>query len=356
MVRTFSFIILAGVLLAAGSGGDAAGAEHDPLAEVAESPRQWTGIAVSKTGRVFVNFPRWAPDVPVSVGELKKDGTVEAYPNRELNSWKTGDGPAGMFVCVQSVYIDAKDRLWILDPANPLFRGVVEGGAKLIQVDLTTDTIVKVYYFDAEIAPPKSYLNDVRIDTKTESAYITDSGLGAIVVLDLKTGGARRLLDDHPSTGAEQIQITIDGKPLPIVVHSDGIALDQEGGWLYYQALTGRTLYRVPTTYLRDETLAPEVLRVAVEPFATSGVSDGLLYAHGGIYVSALEEGSIKFVDARGQVTTIVTDKRIIWPDSFALGPDGSVFFTTSQINLGPNPGTPYRVFRLPPRGPASPK
>ncbi|UCH84779.1 MAG: hypothetical protein JSW50_03550 [Candidatus Latescibacterota bacterium] len=352
MTKEMLINLVVAVALLASSAMDAvparAGEAEVTLTEVATSSRQWTGVAVSNSGRVFVNFPRWSPDVPVSVGELNKDGQAEAYPSLDLNRWKSGDDPDKSFVCVQSVYVDGKDRLWILDPANPMFGGVIEGGAKLMRVDLERDSVKTVYGFDAEIAPQASYLNDVRVDTKTETAYITDSGLGAIVVLDLKTGKARRLLDDHPSTGAENIQITIDKNPFPIVVHSDGIALDSAGGWLYYQALTGRTLYRVSTSLLRDLELGQDDLEAAVEKFATSGVSDGLLFAHGGVYVSALEEGSIKFVDSNGKVTTVVTDNRIVWPDSFAFGADGSVFFTTSQIHLGPNPPGPYRILKFP--------
>jgi sugar lactone lactonase YvrE len=253
------------------------------------------------------------------------------------------------FVCVQSVHVDAADRLWILDPANPMFGGVVEGGPKLLQVDLESDRVVETYSFDAEIAPPRSYLNDVRVDPGTGTAYMTDSGLGALIVLDLNTGHARRVLTDHPSTQAEAITVTIGGSPFPFPVHSDGIALDQANGWLYYQALTGRTLYRVPTAALRNPNLEPAALAAAVERFAESGVSDGLLFGPGGVYVSALEDGAIKLVGAGGVVSTVVRDPRILWPDSFALGPDGSVWFATSQIHLGPNPSTPYRVLRLRP-------
>ncbi len=350
MTRAFGISIAVALTASAWIGTPATGDARFSLEEVATGTRQWTGIAVSGSNRVFVNFPRWSAEVPISVAELRPDNAVAAYPNPELNDWKPGDDPPGeKFVCVQSVHVDREDRLWILDPANPMFQGVVPGGPKLMRVDLAADRIVRTYLFDETVAPAASYLNDVRIETTTETAYITESGTGAIVVLNLKTGVARRLLRDHPSTKAEKTTIVIDGKPFPARVHADGIALDQDGGWLYYQALTGRTLYRVPTEALRDSSLSASELGERVERFAASGISDGLVFGPGGVYVSAVETGGIKRVDAGGVVHDVAKDPRIIWPDSFALGRDGSVWFTTAQIHLGPNPPSPYRVFRLRP-------
>jgi sugar lactone lactonase YvrE len=324
------------------------------LVQMAESQYQWTGIAVSKTGRVFVNFPRWSPSIPMSVGEVDSTGKVRLYPNEKLNSWLLGEDPKGKFVCVQSVYVDAKDRLWVLDAANPMLTGVVEGGPKLIHIDLKNNKVLRTFYFDDETAPPASYLNDVRIDTKNETAFITDSGMGAIVVLDLASGASRRVLGDHPSTKAEEITFAVQNRQMAMKVHSDGIALDENDGWLYYQALTGRTMYRIPAKALRetlreDEPFEPEKLAEKVRLFAQSGVSDGFLYTKRGILVSALEDNAIKRVDSKGRVETVIWDPRISWPDSFAEGPDGSIWFTTSQIHLGPNPPTPYRIYRIPP-------
>jgi hypothetical protein len=112
-------VLTSGVVEAGGSEPD--GEPAAGLVEVATSDRQWTGVAVSKTGRVFVNFPRWQPTVTVSVGEIDDAGHVVPYPNESINRWSNDADPKESFVCVQSVYVDAKDRLWILDPANPLF-------------------------------------------------------------------------------------------------------------------------------------------------------------------------------------------------------------------------------------------
>jgi len=85
---------------------------------------------------------------------------------------------------------------------------------------------------------------------------------------------------------------------------------------------------------------------VSVAEIDASGVSDGLLCTEEGIYVSALETGSIKLVDKDGVVSTVVADPRILWPDSFARDPHCAVLFTTSQIHLE-SPTEPYRVLRI---------
>src|SRR5438876_7213666 len=231
------------------------------LIEVASFPdKQITGVRVStRSGRIFVNFPYWSDDHTISVAEIV-NGQPKAFPNDEWNK----PGPADShFICVQSVVVDDQDNLWVLDPAAPKMQEVVKGGPKLVKIDLATNQIVQTIPFGEDVAPKKSYLNDVRIDTRTNTAFITESANGAIIVVDLKSGKARRLLDDHPSTQPEKdVKLVVDGKALidqqkkmPPQIASDGIALDVKNGYLYYHALTGHTLYRIKMSFLMDEKL-----------------------------------------------------------------------------------------------------
>src|SRR5919112_133224 len=84
---------------------------------------QVTGVTVSKDGRIFVNFPRWTEDAPISVAEVTREGRLKPYPDDEWNSWrnaKKNQMSAGdHFVCVQSVVADAHGNLWVVDPAAP---------------------------------------------------------------------------------------------------------------------------------------------------------------------------------------------------------------------------------------------
>jgi sugar lactone lactonase YvrE len=115
-------------------------------------------------------------------------------------------------------------------------------GPKLVNVDLKTNTnkVSRVIPFGPDIAKSDSYLNDVRVDLRNnDTAYLTDSGMGGIVVLDLSTGAARRPLDGHPFVLAEpNVSIVIDGKPVlgpdgtAPQTNSDGIALSPDGEYL----------------------------------------------------------------------------------------------------------------------------
>jgi sugar lactone lactonase YvrE len=335
----------------AGCGGEPA--PEIPLEIVAESAKRWTGVAVSPTGRLFVNYPRWSDDVPISVAEIV-DGKPVPFPDRGWNRWENGMDVKAHHVCVQSVTFDDQGLLWILDPANPKFGGVVAGGVKLTRVDLATKAM-RSWFFDEAAAPSNSYLNDVRVDTNTRTAYMTDSGAGAFVVLDLETGEARRVLADHPSTRAEPIDITIEGKAWKRggqtpQVHADGIGLSPDRAWVYYQALTGRTMYRVPTAALRDASLSAEDLASRVERVAESGVSDGLIFdAAGHLYLSSLEENAVNRLTPAHERELVFRDERLRWPDSFALGPDGWIYVTTAQIHLGDETTDPFRVWRFKP-------
>src|ERR1043165_9288412 len=68
---------------------------------------QLTGITVSKSGRMFVNFPRWSDHYWNAVVEVMKDCSAKPYPDEQWNRWnKAPDTAPKQFVCVQSVVAD----------------------------------------------------------------------------------------------------------------------------------------------------------------------------------------------------------------------------------------------------------
>lgn len=346
-----------------------AAAQPAALTRVAQFQQQVTGVAVSKDGRIFVNFPRWEQDVAVSVAEVTRDGSLRPYPNAEWNAWRNAKplSNADHFVCVQSVTVDPQGFLWIVDPAAPGNEFNLEGGPKLLKVDLGTNQVVQAIRFDRAAVPQGSYLNDVRVSPDGRFAYLTDSGVkGALLVVDLQSGTPRRVLDGHPSTQVEPgVKVHADGRELKRpdnrgpAFAADGIALDPAGEFLYWQALTGRTLYRLPTKALNDPAMAPDQLAAAVERVGTTGVADGLwMDGKGRLYVTSPEEDALKLRTPDGRMTTLVKDKRLRWPDSLAEGPDGAIYVTSSQIQdmaqfhaKGSTRTQPYALWKVqPPR------
>ncbi|MGI4795240.1 MAG: L-dopachrome tautomerase-related protein [Janthinobacterium lividum] len=342
--------VLAGVAALSASvaaGARAASPRQAPLELVAtfSNPRQVTGVGVSSTGRIFVNFPRWEEDVAVSVAEVGANGGLTPFPDAGWNAYRNSDPHAAKagqsFVCVQSVTVDAQNRLWVLDAAAPGLTFEVPGGPKLVCIDLATNRVSRIYPVGNDIAPQGSYLNDIRFTADGKRAVITNSGApGCLIVLDVATGAMRRVLSGHPSTQFDPlVTITVSGRPLtmldgqPAHFSADGIMLDGQDQYAYWQATTGQTMYRAPVAALFDRTLSPAGLAAQVHEVTRSFVTDGYLFSHkSGMLVTAAQDFAVKRLERDGSFTTLAEDRRLLWPDSMAEGPDGAIYVTASHI------------------------
>ena len=327
------------------------------LTQVARFDHQVTGVAVSADGRRFVNFPRWTDDAPISVAEVMPNGSLRPYPDAKWNSWrnaKANEMPVGEhFVCVQSIVPDDHGNLWVLDPGAPGNEKILEGAPKLVRIDLKTNKVTKVIAVPGDVALQGTYLNDIRFSPDGRTGYITDSGTrGAIIVVDLDDGKSFRALDGHPSTQIDKsVTVAIQGKPLvrpdgrQPTFASDGIAISNDGKTLYWQALTGKTLYSIATEKLRPDVSERE-RSGAVQTVATTAVADGLWMSKAGtLYITSPTDYSIRRLAGSG-TEIVLTDKRLRWPDTFAEGPDGTIYVTASHIQDTPwfKPGAPPSI------------
>lgn len=325
------------------------------LEEVVRDDFLFTGVAVSGSGRIFLNYPKWTDDYKYAVVEVLQNGNKVPFPNEDWN--KEGGFLLDHFVCVQSVYVDKYDHLWILDNSNPRFEGLIGGGAKLVEVDLTNNEVVRKYQFEDSVLSEDSYLNDIRIDYTYKKAYITDSGAGGIVVVDLDSGAQVKALVNHPIAKAEKDYVVmVNGKDMKfsdgrkLNVHSDGIAIDQTQNNIYFKPLTGEKFYRIKAINLLDGRLK----NLKIEELPRTGALDGLVAdKKGNIFLSSIEDNSIKYYSPSGKIMTLIKDERIAWPDSFSIH-DDYLYFTTSRIHEMPwfNGGEsvrkePYKVYRI---------
>jgi sugar lactone lactonase YvrE len=313
------------------------------LTRIADFDHQVTGVAVTPDGRIFVNFPRWTEDSPLSVAELMPDGSLKPYPDAQWNAWRNETAfqrpPERHFVCVQALLPDSRGGLWVVDPGAPGNERVLPGAAKLVHIDLGNDSVTRTISFSEDVVKQGSYLNDMRLSADGKTGYLTDSGAeGAIIVVDLESGNGFRSLAGHASTQLEKdVIVEVDGGPLrrpdgrqPMFA-SDGLAISNDGATLYWQALTGRSLYCIDTENLRRDVTEDE-RRAAVKKLGTTHVADGLLMSRAGrIYLTSPSNNAVSCWTGSG-TRIVVQDADLRWPDTMSEGQDGRIYVTASHI------------------------
>lgn len=333
-----------------------------------------TGVTVSDSGRIFVNYPKWGDEVPATVTELR-DGQALPYPDQQWNSPRGDDDP-GAFVSVQSVVVDPADRLWVLDTGSPLMQPTTLGGPKLVCVDLATDTVVQTIVLPRDTAPETTYLNDVRFDLRRGEAgiaFITDSadsGPNALIVVDLATGESWRRLHEHPSTKAEPLRTCHpvvegrpflkhppDGDPEPMTMGADSLAISADGARIWYAPLMSRRWYSVSADALADRSLDDHAVTATVVDEGDKGsCADGLETDDAGrFYLTAYEHDAVLRRLPNGSFETLVHDPRLLWPDTMSVAADGHLYVTANQLHRQADyqggqdlRKKPYALFRIP--------
>ena len=331
-----------------------------------------TGIAVSTSGRIFINYPRWGDEVQFTVAEIV-DGKPLAFPNTIWNQQGSVSTQDRRIVSAQSVVIDPSgNHLWIVDTGSLRPHPISYGGPKLIQVSLENNKVLRTILIEPEALTPETYLNDVRFlfNSNTASyAFISDSSPdGGIIVVNLVTGESWRRLSGTsftrsdpsfvPVVEAEVLMIREPGESAKrFNVGSDGIAVSADGETVFFRSLTSRHLYSVPTEALINRTIQEENLKkMVVDHGQVAGASDGLeADSSGGIFLTDYEHNAIhRFTGSISTLKTLMYSPQAIWPDSLALADDGYLYFTANQLNRQSqfHQGIdkriqPYMVFRI---------
>lgn len=186
--------------------------QDNRLEQVATSPKVWNGVTVSQDGRIFVSLTQ-SEGPGTQLAEVINHDQLKPYPDESWNQWNSAD-PQHHFYHVNALRIGPDGNLWAMDSGN---KGIgtgsksVEGAAKLVKIDLSTNKVVASYVLHPPVLKPESYIDDVRFNG--DFAYLSDPGAVGIVVLNLKTGKSWRVLENQPLTIDHQ-PIYADGKKL----------------------------------------------------------------------------------------------------------------------------------------------
>lgn len=344
---------------AATATGDSSAGSNKLELVFSDNTYQITGVAKEPDGRLLVNYPRWSDIYKYAVVEATGDTTKKPFPDEPMNQWQPGQSGKNKWVCVQSVYVDDRGEIWVLDPAAPKLKTIQGGGAKLEKMNKQSGKPDRTYSFMG-IVPDSAYVNDVRVDVAKNFAYLTESKGGGIIVVDLASGKMRRLLSKHYSVKSDTAyHYIIDGRELvkegkPAKFNSDGIALTPDGAYLYYKPLTDDKLYRIKTEYLRDWNMNDTAMGSKVEDLGHFASTDGMIFdKSGNLYFGDPQHYRLLKITPDLKMTTLLEDQRLIWPDSYSIA-DGYLYISCSQIqkqpeyNNGMNKRTsPYTVYRM---------
>ena len=309
-------------------------------------------VAVSRNGRIFFTVH---PESRPQGNKLLEyvNGASVPFPSLAVQT-KLFDTPLG-------VAIDRFDRLWIIDHGN---HGT--GTAKIVGIDLISGGVLREQNLDVSIAPAGSFLQDLQVSADGRTIIIADASFWrmrpALIVYDIETGDARRVLQGHPSVAAEDYLIRTRNRDMEFVAGMvalrggvDGIALGPK--WLYFGALSGSGLYRVRLKDLRNENLPPSQLATLVERYSDKPLSDGLsLDTQGGVYITDVEHSAIFRVGPGEGLTTLIQSQEIRWPDALSFGPENYLYVADSALPELILKSTehikaqgPFRIFRFQP-------
>lgn len=326
-------------------------------------------VAISPQGRVFITMSD--PGVSqYAVKEILDDGSVVNFPTLDWIKKPSGNSIKGINATI-GLQVSSDNVLWVLDIGNK--KAEPAQPPKLIGWSIKTKKLVHVYPLPDAVLRASSFLQDFAIDEKHHTAIIADMSMAglilpavpAFVVIDLKTGYSQRLLENDPSFDPIDEDLIIDNKPISHVF-SDGkvlkpryplnpISIDKEMKWLYYGALGGNKIYRIPTEALANFELSDSARNKKIEYYAPKPKSDGFQVGDKGqVYVSDLENNAIGMVTVK-KYTLLVQDKELIsWPDGIAIGKNGYLYFVSNQLQKRPfwNNGKeeskpPYYVLRI---------
>lgn len=334
---------------------------------VARLPQSVGNIAFTPDNQViFSNHPFYNPDIRVA--KLTSPTTSEPFPNKEWNTPRKGTD--NYLDNVLGLRSDENGVVWMMDMG---FRTHIT--PKLVGWNTRTNKLERIYYLPEPATRPSSQPQDLVIDQKHRKFYIADEDIGpggdgshaALIVVDVDTGYARRVLEGDKSTIPEDVPITVDGnamtvpgkdgKPAVLKIGADGITMDPASEWLYFAPLSGRSLYCVRVADLNDESLAPAALSAKVERYSDKPNNGGLSVDYAGnIYLTSVETKSVGLITPDRRYHTIVSDPALVWPDGISYSPDGYMYVSASQVSAAAmfhggkaENSTPYLIFRFKP-------
>ncbi|MFV0676104.1 L-dopachrome tautomerase-related protein [Variovorax sp. tm] len=312
------------------------------------------GLHFDANGTAYVSTPRLiSAGAPATLSKLDTrartgPARLTAFPSVQANAID-GD-PQQSLRNVLGFHVDRRNGwLWAVDmgfiagePEAP------EGAQKVLVIDLASGRTVKRIPLDGVANRRGSFLNDIAVDERRRVAYISDSGMRSaphnmvgLIVIDLASNRARRVLDKHPTLQVEPgVKVVSHGSEVwpgnPLLLGINGIALSPDGRTLYWTVTTGTRAHAIPTAVLRKTDATEAQLAASIRDLgAVGGNTDGIVVdAQGDLYITDVtRNGIVRYSPRSKAMSLMAADERVLWPDTLSTLPGGDLVFTSSALN-----------------------
>jgi len=268
------------------------GSNFDILASIDAGPGN---VTVMDNGRIIMSLHQFY--LPKYTVVEYKNKALVPFPNEE---WSAADSKS-------TLKLDSV--LGIRSDVNGMRSGAMP---KLVGWNTKTDKLHQVVYLPEPVAPKDAFVNDFAVDSRRHHIFISDPAGGtnaALIVVNLTTGKARRVLEGHTSVIPEAVDLIIDKVPVQVKDESERlvrphigvnpITEDLNNEWVYFGPMHGHSLYRIKADDLVDENLNTGVLANRVQRYSSKPVSDGMtIYKDNNIYLGELAANAIGVISS----------------------------------------------------------
>lgn len=317
-------------------------------------------VSVDNQGRMFVEIPNHDRDSGPSLAILNPNDSMTPYPGGSWNEWNSPHpstkplNPEKSFIGLTGMTLTPDGCLWLLDSGiEKTGTAPVKNGIKIIRINTGSNQVIQTYPVPASVILPGSVFNALAIHD--HYAYFADRNRPSIIVMDLNTGKARRLLENSSSLHSRR-SITINHHMLRPNSDEDSsfnvnqLAIAPDGKRLYYQAVSG-PLYRIDTMYLNDPTYSESELDEAMILWFDTPTSGGITCdTDGNLYFTDLSTNSIYRFSTGRILNKLVTDPRLQWPAHPFITQDKTLYVPTLQVNPDYHSASvqwPLSIYRL---------
>jgi sugar lactone lactonase YvrE len=332
-MKTLPKLAAFGLLLLSSLGANAK-SNFDIIAELDRGPGN---VTATEDGRFIMSLHQFY-EPKYSVMEYK-NGNLIPFPNQELSA---ADSMSKMKLDSVLGIRSAKGIVWMLD--NGMRSGVTP---KLVGWDTKADKLHKVIELPEPVSHKDSFVNDFAVDARHNHIFISDPAGGAnaaLIVIDMKTGTARRVLEGHKSVLPENIDLIIDKTPIQVKDKSgklsrphigvNPVTEDLNNEWVYFGPMHGLSLYRVKAEDLANTSLSENELAARVERYSDKPISDGIsIDKAGNIYLGELAENAIGVISPDRKYRRLAQCPRLSWVDSFSFGANGQLYAVVNRLH-----------------------